>query len=324
MRKLHDIQKELSTQYSIPLLSVAIADLEGNVTSLPDADLRYPIYSITKTFLAVTLLKLAEKNEINIDQKLADVIPDSPAGDRINLRQLLNHTSGLPDYFSLTYENAVKKRPRSAWSRAEYIENTNNGELLFKPGQGWTYSNLGYMFLKEVIEKITKASLTQTLAEFIFKPLKLDSCTVLNTPGESKGLVASTSFQLGNERTEFQGNYDPNWVAHGLIAANAYDIARFLHQVFLNGFLTADSLTQMTTLVRVPGSHPSAVEPSYGLGIMADPRSPLGACYGHSGSGPGFTLRANYWVGKKIIVAFGNNEDASISELANDVMRALD
>jgi D-alanyl-D-alanine carboxypeptidase len=303
---LNGVIDELAKKYSIPHLSVAVMRDDGKIFS--NSESLFPIYSITKTFISVLLLRLAEQNKVDLDQALAHWIPDAPLGTHYSLRQLLSNTSGLPDYFTPTYEEAVRTRPGKAWCREEFVKNTFSGKLLFEPGSGWSYSNLGYMFLREVIEKVTSLPFAQAVEHNIFSPLELKTCRVLTQPSEL-----------------LPNGYHPGWVAHGLIASTVSDVAKFFYQVFCGQFINQKSLNEMKTLVRVPGDRPGAVTPSYGLGIMADPDSPFGKNYGHSGNGPGYALRASYWETKKVVtVALGNNEHAPISQLIQDLMSRLD
>ncbi len=273
------------------------------------------------------LLKLAEEGKINLDDRVARWVADAPQGERNTLRQLLNNTSGLPDYFaSKNYDTAVRTHPQKPWSRDEYTKHTYQGKLLFEPGSGWMYSNLGYMFLKEVIEKVTGKSFSESLEENIFSPLRLRTCRVLSRASEWKDLVPTTSIHLSvdGKANEVRGLYHPGWVAHGVIAATASDVARFFYKVFCGDFINQKSLAEMKTLVRVPGEHPPAVTPSYGLGIMADPDSAHGKSYGHGGGGPGYALHAMYWEETRTVaVALGNNEHAKMPELMNEIAEQL-
>lgn len=78
----------------------------------------------------------------------------------MTLRRLLNHTSGVPDYTSLKeYLPSVKENPSIPWTHDKVIELTCSGKLDFEPGEGFYYSNTGYMLLYEVIEAVTKKNL---------------------------------------------------------------------------------------------------------------------------------------------------------------------
>jgi len=317
--------KKLSAQYSIQNLSVAIAANDSEIFAFGEShtNASYPLYSITKTFISVLLLKLAEEGKANLDDKVSNWVPNAPEAESYSIRQLLNNTSGLPDYFATKeYGTAVRTHPQKPWSRDEYIKHTYQGKLLFEPGSGWMYSNLGYMFLKEIIEKVTSRSFSQALEENIFSPLQLKTCRALNVASDWKDLVPSNSVHLSldGHAKEVSGLYHPGWVAHGVIAATASDVAKFFYKVFCGDFINQKSLAEMKTLVRVPGEHPPAVTPSYGLGIMADPDSKHGKSYGHGGGGPGYALHAIYWEETRTVaVALGNNEHAKMPELMNDL-----
>lgn len=322
-----DTLDHLSKRYEIPTLCAAIANHAGQIVAHPDtsSEPKFPLYSITKTFISVCLLKLAEAGKIDLDNNVVTWIADAPEAHRYTIRQLLTNTSGLPDYFMApAYDEAVRTHPQRAWTRDEFLKNTYKGKLLFEPGQGWMYSNLGFMFLKEIIEKATGNSLAQALAEKVFAPLGLSTCRVLLETSDWADLVPATSTHLSvaKHAQDVRGVYHSGWVAHGVVAGAATDVARFFYNVFMGGFLNSKSLREMKTVVRVPGEHPPAENPSYGLGIMSDTSANFGTSYAHGGGGPGYALLATYWQdigGGIVIVALGNNEHANMSALAHDL-----
>src|SRR5206468_2267838 len=108
-------------------------------------------YSITKTFTATLVLLLREEGRLSLDDPLSRWFPRIPQADRITLRQLLNHTAGVPDYGALrSYHEAVRSSPSTPWSFERFAAETFDRGLQFEPGSSWAYSNPGYMLLKRI------------------------------------------------------------------------------------------------------------------------------------------------------------------------------
>src|SRR5215470_13214978 len=121
-------------------------------------------YSITKTFTAALLLQLRDERRLTLDDRFARWFPRIPGSDRISLRQLLNHTAGIPDYGGLaSYHEAVRAAPASPWSFERFAAETFDKGLWFEPGDGWAYSNPGYMLLKRIAEAVTALRIGRSL-----------------------------------------------------------------------------------------------------------------------------------------------------------------
>ena len=139
--------------------------------SFNDANTIYQTASITKTFTATLILKLAELKLLSINDKLTKFYPDYPHGDSITIENLLTHTSGI---FNYTQNNDFMFSKASIPANEEtMLALFKNKELDFKPGAGWNYSNSGYSLLGYIIEKATKLSYQQAIRHYIFKPLNM-------------------------------------------------------------------------------------------------------------------------------------------------------
>src|SRR3954465_3334473 len=125
-----------------PLIASCVA---GKVTG--DASVLVPGWSIAKTAIAPCALVLVAGRRLDLDR----IMP----GRRFNLRQLLQHTSGLPCYTeSDAYEVAVERHD-DPWSEDRLLAHIDAAKLLFEPGQGWSYSNTGYFLVRRLIEQVT-------------------------------------------------------------------------------------------------------------------------------------------------------------------------
>lgn len=262
-------------------------------------------YSITKTFTATLFLLLQEEGRLTLDDALARWFLHIEASEQISLRQLLNHTGGLPDYGALrSYHDALRASSTTPWSFERFAAETFEKGLLFPPGSGWAYSNPGYMLLKRIAEEVAGTSYATLVSDRIAKPLGLSRTFVPEEWEELSSLAPALSRALSLDGTarDVRSHYHPGWVSHGVVASTPSEIARFGDALLCGRFLSQPSLDEMTTLVPVP--IPTTVsppprepairwgQPSYGLGLMGDPASPWGLVWGHNGGGPGYSASA--------------------------------
>ncbi|HEY2851824.1 MAG TPA: serine hydrolase domain-containing protein [Gemmatimonadaceae bacterium] len=112
------------------------------------ADALFPIYSVTKTLTAACVFLLAEENLMSLDAPIGLYVSDVPLPEGVTVSRLLRHTSGLGDYGPFErYHAAVRASPSIPWTRSEFLEAVLLTGFLFRPGEGWAYSNIGYMLL---------------------------------------------------------------------------------------------------------------------------------------------------------------------------------
>src|SRR5262245_6405939 len=159
----------------------------------PQSQLLVPWWSFAKTVLAAAALVLVDRRQLALD---------SPVGSApYTLRHLLQHTSGLPDYGpNPDYHRAVAAGdPPSPID--ELLRRVNASTLLFAPGTRFSYSNIGYLFVRQIIERAADADLGDALKALVLDPLGIESVFVANTPEELDTIV------WGNTR-----RYDPRWV----------------------------------------------------------------------------------------------------------------
>ncbi|MDP9161443.1 MAG: beta-lactamase family protein [Acidobacteriota bacterium] len=145
-----------------------------------DTQTNFRLASCTKQFTAMAIMLLVHDGKLRYDERLTDVFPDFPAyGNQITIRNLLNHTSGLPDYEDLMDQVSAGNAPR--WTEARQIQDDEVLALLkkqnsgkFIPGTQWSYSNSGYVTLGLIVAKVSHTRFDEFLHERIFHPLKMD------------------------------------------------------------------------------------------------------------------------------------------------------
>jgi CubicO group peptidase (beta-lactamase class C family) len=133
-------------------------------------DTRLDLGSINKSFTQIAVGQLLQAGQLSLDDRMSDRLPDYPdqaVAQRITIRQLLNHTSGLGDMFTERF-----RRSSSALYRAprDYFPLFADEPLLFEPGEGQQYSNAGYIVLGAIIEAVSGEPYDQYVARHIFEP----------------------------------------------------------------------------------------------------------------------------------------------------------
>ena len=234
-----------------------------------DAGALFPYWSFTKTVIAICALRLAERGALDLDAEVG--------GMGYSWRVLLAHRSGLPDYGQVADYGRAVRSGCSAWSRERMLEQALKDGTLFAPGQGFAYSNIGYMFLREAIEDLAGMSFGQMVAAEVSGPLGLRSVRMWRGSGEGAALHWPEA-----------ARYDPGWVYHGCLIGTAADAARLLHGLFGGELLCRESLAQMVRTWPLGGALPGRPWSAHGyaLGLMSGEVPGLGRVMGHSGAGP--------------------------------------
>jgi D-alanyl-D-alanine carboxypeptidase len=294
----------------VPLAAVSIAFQNGHaiesgiMTAASErshaamtAESRFVVQSITKSFTAAVILHLVASDKLMLDGVVSEWLPDVPNASRITIRQCLQHTSGLPDYGALPDYHKAVQQGATPWTFEEFLTRTHAEQLLFEPGQGWRYSNIGYMLLRRLIETVCGQSFADVVAAEVCQPLGLRHTSVIRDQEEYQTLAPAYSIYLSSDGSpvEVRTRYDPGWVATGVVASTASDLVLFYDRLFAGDLIPIRLLDEMRTVVRFASTTPSNqrfVAPSYGLGLIADLKSPYGVLYGHSGGGPGYTSAA--------------------------------
>jgi len=140
-----------------------------------DAETRFYIASIAKTFTATAVLMLYERGQLHLEDRLTRWVDGLPASLReVRIRHLLDHTSGIPDYFEVLGERLPGKTNADILDFVRHLD-----KLEFEPGVGYAYSNTGYVLLAEVIERVSKKSYEAFLEENIFLPIGMTHTLVV-------------------------------------------------------------------------------------------------------------------------------------------------
>ena len=174
-----------------------LADVKNKKPITADATLN--AFSVTKTFTALAILQLEEQGKLNINDTIAKYLDYYPYGSSITIKQVLNHTSGLPNPLPLKWVHLLSED--AGFNYEEFISAVvkDNNELDNEPGEKYSYSNIGYLLLGEVISKVSGMSYREYITENIISKLNLDDGAYLgfeipDTNKHAYGYIKKWSF----------------------------------------------------------------------------------------------------------------------------------
>ncbi|HET6871279.1 MAG TPA: serine hydrolase domain-containing protein [Solirubrobacteraceae bacterium] len=245
--------------------AAGFADVARRVPMTPDV--RSRIGSVSKLWTATVVVKLAQEGKLRLDDTVEKWLPGTfPYGNRITIRELLNHTSGMvddndiqakPGYWLARVHNATLRRELLAVGRASAknpaitispefeMQVAGALPLLFSPGTDYHYSNIGYKTAAAIAEKASHASLADLYRRFITDPLKLTSAgydpAATITSSHALGYV----IQAGGKARSNAGAGEGALAASGGVVVSAPDEARFLVALVQGRIVSKSSLRQI-------------------------------------------------------------------------------
>jgi D-alanyl-D-alanine carboxypeptidase len=338
--------------------------IKNNALNMPNNAI-YQIGSSTKSFTAVVALQLAD--EINpdnnekyfgdkgLDSTIGEVLGNLPgshtwnaAWNEISIRELLNMTSGIPDYVNkafLVYAND----PDHYFSSDELIQYAVNEKPVFEHGHGWQYSNTNYVIMNKIITYLTHSSMNEQITKRIINKLDMNHTYYVDhlpmdaiTRPEQKQLLVSGYF--GGQKfgkldyyTDLSLNSLSITNAAGSIISNVIDMNKYIHALFddKNGLLNPSQYAQLTRMVATEdtdgikaGQYLHIVDkPSknknyglgYGLGIMESfiklPNGNSITMYEHGGDTLSFDSNWLYSPQKQVYAMYSFNSQAPYSKI---------
>ncbi len=294
--------------------STGFADLPNNIPNT--ADTRFATASLGKTFVAAGILKLIEQGKLSLNDTLGTLLdiglrqidPDVTVG------QLLNHTSGVPDYFDETvmddYEELWKDYPNSKIrSNSDMFPLFIDKPMMYPRGERFQYNNTGYVLLAAIIEKVTGKDFDVCLKENIFDPCGMKStgyfeldrlpskCAHNYIYCEATDDYRTNIYSVGAKGTGDGGAF-----------VTAGDLAKFWQGLISHKILSGDTLSKMLSKQSGDGADPEEGYYGYGVWIIDNPN---GTDYAYmQGCDPGVSAIAEYNADKDMItIALSNYGD---------------
>jgi len=270
----------------------------------PNQFSQFRIASVSKPMTAVAILQLYEKGIIELDKPIQDYLPEFPKkikGD-ITIRQLLNHTSGIPHYksdleiFNFThYDNCIQA-----------LDKFQSRPLDFEPGTAFLYSSFGYTILGAIIEKVTGKEYSNYMQENIWGPAGMTHTNIENRNIKYRNR-ADVYIKLGNKFFRSPQNDLSYTYSGGGIQSTAEDLLRFGKAILEYRLINLSTTKLMTHL-----THPDSETKEYTNGWDNWVSSKNGKVIEHNGAQVGSSSFFRIYLEKKlVVVALANNLNSS-------------
>ncbi|MBD8500737.1 serine hydrolase domain-containing protein [Paenibacillus arenosi] len=292
------------------------------------SDFHFRIGSITKTFVAVVALQLAGEGKLSLDDTVEKWLPgvvqgNGYDGNKITIRHLLQHTSGLGDYvWSEGFQEGFIENRFKTYKADELTKIGLKVKPVFAPGEKSHYSNTNTLLMGRIIQKVTGQTYAEQIQKRIIKPLGLKHTFL---PGTSSKLPNphARGYTKGNGSNNLQDitEMNPSWAnAGGEMISTADDLQRFLSALLAGKLLKPKEMKQMFTTVK------SELMPNYyaGLGVFEHKLSSNVSVWGHSGGLDGST---SYVIGTrdgKKMLALNVTENPTDPKLIKSYMETFD
>lgn len=287
----------------------------------------FELASVTKQFTAMVIMMLKEKGKLNYED-LVEKYLEIPYKN-ITIRNLLTHTSGLPDYQEIMDQHWDKFKVAGNPDIIEYL-NRYKPPSQFEPGTKYQYSNTGYVLLASVAEKASGKDFIKLCQDWIFKPLKMKNTNIRTL--EQK--AATKNFALGHilvkERNEYvRADSFPSsdytiWLGNrkgpGRISSTAEDLLKWDLALYSNRLIKQATLEEAFTPMKLNDGKQSQY--GFGWALRNDPVN--GKIVYHTGGNPGYSTEIiRYLDRKKTFIILCNNAHESFGKIVNGVEKIV-
>jgi D-alanyl-D-alanine carboxypeptidase len=324
---LQGLLDRIRERYAIPGISAAIVLPDGatwsGVSGMADVDAKTPvtrsttfaIASVSKTFTSALILALAEDGLIDLEAPVRTYLPDlRKVSVKVKVRHLLDHTSGLRDYFfHASIDRLLLSQPDRRWDGAAAMKYV--GKPYFEPGKGWAYSNTNYLVLGMLAEAIGQAPLADQVRTRFLEPLHLDHTWYQpedDAPADvahgyrfASTAKAAPAIDLsdGTPLVPFTSVVTAAGGAGGF-AANARDLAHWA-QALYGGDVLAPQYRAAMTNITATSAVKAAIPYGYGVQVLEIDGRPT---VGHSGRLLGFRAALRYLPDQGVSIAVLTNQ----------------
>ncbi|UGT41257.1 beta-lactamase family protein [Nocardia yamanashiensis] len=300
------------------VLSSGVADIRTGAEMLDDN--RFRIGSMTKMFVATVVLQLAGEDHLALDAPIERYLPGVvEGGNEISVRQLLQHTSGLPDYVQYLDMDQVLRSMSTHYEPRELVRLALAHPRVFAPGTGWDYSNTNYLLAGMLIEKVTGQPSGAEIERRILQPLGLRDTSV---PGDLSAIPGAHPRGYAKpagsliDLTEFNPSIAG---ASGEMISSTSDMERFLTALLDGRLLRPAELEAMMTTRPIGDAGGNA----YGLGLTSSPLPCGGSYWGHDGDIFGFSTISGATTDGRTATIMVNLDPGGSDARATDMRAAL-
>ena len=292
----------------VDLYTGAAGESMTGVPATPEMHTRNGAFAFT--YIGQTYARMADQKLVNLDDPISKWLPDLRDASKVTIRNLLNMTSGYPDYvYQPAVQDGVQADPYKQWTDDEMIAVALARPNYFEPGTNWGYSHTNYVILGKLLSKITGKSTSAVLSEYVLEPMNLENTSSnAGTPAVPEpALHAFTSerrsFLKVPAKLPFYEEatfWNPSWTtANGAVqTSNIFDMTTSMEIVGSGSQVSPEMYQQQVapTLVGFGKKDPSGTCPvcreltpelNYGFGVVlnGDWITQTKSFYGSSASG---------------------------------------
>jgi len=285
-----------------------------------DNNSTFQLASVSKQFTAASILILFEKGLLKLDDKVTKYYPDFPYED-VTIKHLLNHTSGLPQYFWLAeHEWKNKKAP----TNSEMMKMLAEYKLqhYFKSGSRFDYSNTGYFVLASLVEKISKESYRDFVEKNIFKPLGMSNSYVyrFNQDDIEENQLYGYRVYRGWKHIKIPGTVNDAITGDKNVYSTVDDLFRWINGLNSGKIISQNTLDQMYT----KGETKYGRKVPYGFGFRIDDKNEEKVIY-HYGKWNGFSTSIKQYTDSEItIITLEHSNYHSLNHLNETVKKIVE
>ncbi len=276
------------------------------------------IGSVSKVVTGAMILQLQDEGILSIEDPLSkwldmSLIKEIENADKVNLKQLLNHTTGIKDYLAAKHFVNSMNKSYNLETQEEKLKYVYGKSAEFEPGLRYSYSNTNYVLLGLVIEQARNLPLWEVVDQFIATPLGLQNFEMGTHDNPIPDRAARPYLAVSGDKYNdvIQHAVADAATGDGGISTNMQDLNAFFEGLFNGSLLSSEALTQMTEEVVSVGdgfsyANPGFGEEKYGLGIERYD-TPDGFAYGHQGSTSSYEAYSLYYPETGIAISIGFN-----------------
>lgn len=297
-----------------PFASYTNGTLTGDVPITLDTPL--PIASVSKQFCAAAIMLLEERGKLSVDDKLSDYFPECGYGDKITLHNMLCMRSGIPNFNSKISEDTVSIDNTDEENTKIVLDWVFNEDLDYEPDEMYEYSNLNYILLGNIIEKVTGEKYIDFLRKNIFEPLEMNHSGSVTELKDNPDWAKSFSYKnedigLGIEPGVSKGAGD--------LISNAEDMTKWMNALPSGKIISKESFKKMITNYSSSSEH-------YGYALSTNMKGSAGhfGSIGKFNSCDYFSTSENFTLFIVTNTAGGNTLKSKCYSLVPDLIRAAD
>ncbi|MFC2152722.1 serine hydrolase domain-containing protein [Bacteroidota bacterium] len=278
----------------------------------------FQLASVSKQFTAMAVMILKERNQISYDDSVTKYIPEFPY-PRITIRMLLNHTSGLPNYYWLVEHHWHNKKDPNNEDIIKMLAQ-HNLNLYFTPGRRWDYSNTGYIILASIVERVSNESFADFMHENVFEPLEMN-----------KSFVYTSS--LSNDKEKLTGYYYrgrryriiPETVNDGAVGdkgiySTTEDLLKWDKALYTNSLVSSETFNEAISTFKLRNKY----DIPYGFGFRIRTINNKKVAY-HHGKWNGFRTSLLRYVEDTNTVIVLNHTSSSLNySIIREIQQVLD